>query len=141
MGMADGADDGRPVVLFDGACRLCQRFVRFAGARDPEGRVRFVPAASEEGGRILESVGQARPEGCLHSVLFIVDGEAHERSTAALRTLGRLRAPWSWLSALRIVPRGVRDRVYDFVATRRYRWFGRADDGAGDAPVCRMPEK
>jgi predicted DCC family thiol-disulfide oxidoreductase YuxK len=61
----------------------------------------------------------------IDGVFFIEDGRLWARSDAALRIARRLRAPWSLLGILRIVPRPVRDRIYDVVARNRYRWFGR----------------
>jgi predicted DCC family thiol-disulfide oxidoreductase YuxK len=63
-------------------------------------------------------------------VLVDADG-AHARSDAALRIAGGLRAPWRWLAALGAA--GVRDALYDALARRRYRWFGRRDIPAAAA--------
>lgn len=50
------------------------------------------------------------------------------RSEAALAIARRLRFPWPLLAALaRVVPRRLRDAVYDAVARRRTRWYGRLD--------------
>jgi len=57
----------------------------------------------------------------------------HVRSEAALRIAARLGAPWSWLVMLRVLPRAWRDAVYDFVAARRYRWFGTVE-------ACELPD-
>jgi predicted DCC family thiol-disulfide oxidoreductase YuxK len=62
----------------------------------------------------------------------VEDGRAYFRSDAPLHVARRLRFPWPLLFALVIVPRPLRDRVYDVIAARRYRWFGRQD-------VCMLP--
>ena len=59
-------------------------------------------------------------------------GRAYTRSTAALRIARRLRFPWPLLYAFIIVPRPLRDLIYDFIARHRYRWFGKRD-------ACMMP--
>ena len=56
--------------------------------------------------------------------LVIADGVALTKSDAGLALLGQMKPPWRWLNLLRIVPRPVRDAVYDLVARNRYRWFG-----------------
>jgi predicted DCC family thiol-disulfide oxidoreductase YuxK len=51
------------------------------------------------------------------------------RSDAFLHILRRLGGWWKILAALvSVVPRPVRDAVYDFVARVRFRIFGRRDE-------------
>ena len=99
------------VVRFDGACNLCNGTVRFIAARDPHAHFQFAPLDSPAGG----------------SLVLCDEGRTFTRSTAALRIARRLRFPWSLAYALIAVPAPIRDAFYDFVATRRYRWFGRQD--------------
>lgn len=107
------------VLLFDGDCGLCSRGVRFLYARDPRGRLLFCALQSERGRALLR--GHGLPEAALDTVVLL-DGEgAHVRSTAALRALKLLRWPWPALAAFLVVPRRLRDAVYDFVARRRHR--------------------
>jgi predicted DCC family thiol-disulfide oxidoreductase YuxK len=80
---------------------------------------------------ILRQAGvsaDARPA----TIVLIEGGRAYARSTAALRIARRLRFPWNALAAGLIVPRPIRDAVYDWVARHRYGWFGRTD-------VCELP--
>lgn len=117
-----------PVVLFDGGCNLCHGSVRFVARRDPRGRFRFAALQSEVARRLLERVGApADLPAAVDSLVLVQDGRWHVRSDAALRIAARLRAPWPLLSALRIVPRPLRDAAYAFVARRRLRWFGRRE--------------
>ena len=115
-----------PIVLFDGVCHLCEGAVRFAIARDPAARLRFAPLQSPLGRALLAQHGYD-PDAI--DALVLVDGDgAHDRSAAALRLAARLRAPWPWLARpLWLVPRRLRDVVYDRIARSRYRWFGRRD--------------
>ncbi len=108
-------------VLFDGYCNLCDGFVSFAIQRDRRGVLSFVPTQSEEGVRLLQALGQEQLQG---SVLFIENGRLWKASDAALRIFSYLDWPWSWVSWLRVVPKGLRDFVYDLVARLRYRLFG-----------------
>jgi predicted DCC family thiol-disulfide oxidoreductase YuxK len=62
----------------------------------------------------------------LDSLVLVDEGRAFVRSAAALRVAAYLRAPWSWMRGLLVVPAFVRDSVYDVVARNRYRWFGRS---------------
>jgi len=111
------------VILFDGVCNLCNGFVQFVIARDPGGRFQFGPLQSEAAQRLLASA----PPSPGDSVVLIEDGRAFTRSTAALRILRRLTFPWPFAYAAILIPRPIRDAVYDVVAGNRYRWFGRRD--------------
>jgi predicted DCC family thiol-disulfide oxidoreductase YuxK len=117
-------------ILFDGVCNLCNGFVQFVIARDPEARFRFAPLQSAAAASLLRDAGVAGP--LPDSIVLIAGGRAYFRSAAAIRILRGLRFPWPLASALVVVPRVIRDRVYDVVAAHRYRWFGRRD-------VCMIP--
>ena len=113
------------MVFFDGVCNLCNGFVQFVIRRDPTGRFTFAPlqsaaAKARLGTTVVPGVTPA-------TVLLYEDGVLYERSAAVLRIARRLRAPWPLLAALLIVPRPIRDWMYDFVARHRYRWFGERD--------------
>lgn len=115
-----------PILLFDGVCNLCAGAVRFAITRDREARLRFASLQSPEGQELLRRHGYE--PGTLETVVLIDAAGAHDRSTAALRLLRQLPAPWRWLGpTLLVLPRPLRDAVYGFVARHRYGWFGRRD--------------
>jgi predicted DCC family thiol-disulfide oxidoreductase YuxK len=118
-------------VLFDGVCNLCNVTVDFLLRRDRQGRLRFAPLQSEVGRELLRYHGL---EGVPvpDSVVLIEEGRALLRSSAVLELCRHLGWPWRWLGALRVVPRGVADRLYDWVARNRYGWFGRR-------AACRQP--
>ena len=116
-----------PVILFDGVCNLCNGFVQFVIARDPGARFRFAALQSDSARRLLDGLG-AVPD----SVVLVDGGRVYTRSAAALRIARRLPFPWSLAQALIVVPRPLRDWVYDRIARHRYRWFGRKD-------VCMIP--
>jgi len=119
-------EPAHPLVLFDGVCNLCAGVVRFVIERDREARFRFAPLQSELG-RALQREHGIDPDALATFVLIDAEGAA-TRSTAVLRILRGLGAPWRWLYPLRFVPRPLRDALYGVVARNRYRWFGRRDD-------------
>jgi predicted DCC family thiol-disulfide oxidoreductase YuxK len=113
-----------PLVLFDGVCNLCNGVVRFIIRRDPTGDFQFAPLTSAAARRALASV----PPGEIpNSVVLVDNGRIYTRSDAALRIARGLRFPWALAYTLVIVPRSLRDWVYEAIARRRYRWFGRQD--------------
>ncbi|EOS55525.1 thiol-disulfide oxidoreductase DCC family protein [Paenibacillus barengoltzii] len=111
------------VILFDGVCHLCQGAVKFIIKHDPAGRFRFASLQSQAGSRLLRAAGAH--EESLDSVVLIENGTYYIRSAAALRIARGLRSPWPLLYALIVVPKGLRDAVYRFIAKHRYRWFGK----------------
>ncbi len=118
------------VVLFDGVCNLCNGAVNFVIDRDPDGYFRFAPLQSDVGEEILADTDAA--DVSLDTIVLVEDGEAYDRSTAALRIARHLTGPWPLLYAFIVVPRPIRDAVYNWVAAHRYDWFGQRDQ-------CRMP--
>jgi len=121
-----------PLVLYDGVCGLCNRFVQFVLPRDPRGRVRFATLQGPTAAQVLLRHRLAVPEGDPESIVLVEHlGTPAERlsfrSDGALGVARWLRAPWSWLVVLRVVPRPLRDWIYERVARARYRIFGKLD--------------
>jgi predicted DCC family thiol-disulfide oxidoreductase YuxK len=120
------------VVLFDGVCNLCNGTVGFVMPRDPAGYFQFASLGSAPANRVLEA---AHAEGPLpDSVVLVEDGRLFTRSDAALRIARRLTFPWPLFWGLVIVPRVIRNAIYDFVARNRYRWFGTRESCMLPAP-------
>lgn len=114
------ADPG--IIFYDGHCGLCHAFVRFAIARDRDGRYRFAPLQGETIRRRLapERIA-ALPDAV---VLLEPDGGILVKSDAALRVLEALGGGWRAASRVaRLLPRFLRDAVYDAVAGIRHRLF------------------
>ena len=118
------------IVLFDGVCNLCNASVNFIIDRDPAGHFLFAPLQGATAPALLQKHG--RSIACLDTVLLIEGGQVFTRSSAALRILRQLNMPWPLLAVFLLVPAGIRDRVYGFIARNRYRWFGRT-------AACRVP--
>ena len=119
-----------PVVLYDGVCGLCNRSVQLILRHDRRGRFHFAALQSDAGRALLERHGL--PVDALDTVVLVEDGRAWVKSGAALRIARWMDAPWPALRVLGIVPRPVRDFLYDRVAKSRYRIFGRVD-------ACMLP--
>ena len=117
-------------ILFDGVCNLCSGFVRFVVARDPHARFRFAALSSTAAQSLLRECGVTAP--IPDTMVLVENGKVYFRSDAPLRIARGLTLPWPLASVFLVVPRFIRDTVYDFVAARRYRWFGRRQ-------VCMVP--
>jgi predicted DCC family thiol-disulfide oxidoreductase YuxK len=115
-------------LFYDGHCGLCHRAVKFVLKHDRSGRAfRFAPLQGET---FAARVPAERRAGLPDSIVVLTDdGSLLVRSAAFLHILRRLGGGWvAVASVLGVIPRGLRDFVYDLVARIRYRVFGRRDD-------------
>ena len=117
-----------PVIYFDGYCGLCNGFVDFVLARDRARSFRFAPLQGTTARARFGDPGDVDPT----TILLEEEGTVFERSTAALRIITALGGIWRLAGLLRLVPRFIRDAVYDWIARNRYGWFGKRDS-------CRLP--
>ncbi|HKJ25778.1 MAG TPA: thiol-disulfide oxidoreductase DCC family protein [Myxococcota bacterium] len=113
------------ILLFDGVCNFCNGAVRFLVPRDRAGRLRFASLQSETGAALQRRFGLDPDD--LGTVVLVEGDRCHVKSDALLRVVRHLSGAWPLFALLRIVPRPLRDWVYDRFAARRYRWFGRSD--------------
>lgn len=114
-----------PVLLFDGVCNLCNASVQWVLKHDKKAVFRFAALQSPAGQSLLRNAGLSAED---FDTVVLVDGaRVFTRSDAALEIVRRIGGLWSWLAVFRFVPRPVRDAVYDWIARRRYRWFGRTE--------------
>lgn len=123
------SDELDGLILFDGVCVFCSRWVRFVIDRDPHRRFRFAAIQSNAGRALAHryAIDQDAPQ----TNAVILDGRIWFKSDAALAVLEALPSTRG-LGVFRAVPRAVRNPVYDLVAHNRYRIFGRTD-------VCMVP--
>ena len=125
----------RPTILFDGVCNLCDGTVRFVLARDPGERFAFAPLQSAKGRELLVRVGLCVDA---RASIVLVEGErSFVKSDAVLRILAGLSGLWPVLALLRVVPRRLRDALYDWIAANRYRWFGQRAECSVPTPEQR----
>jgi predicted DCC family thiol-disulfide oxidoreductase YuxK len=113
------------IVIFDGVCRLCDRSVKFILDHEASHTLRFTPLQSPAGARLMRQFG-FDPDDAKTFVL-IADGRPYVRSDAAMRIARYLSGGWRLLGAIGLIPRPIRDGLYNVVARNRYRWFGRFD--------------
>jgi len=100
--------------------------VVFVLKRDPRARFAFAPLQSEPG-RALLARHRFVVADTPTTIVLIENGRAYERSDAAIRILRGLGGLWRLATLLLVLPRPLRDLVYDWVASRRYQWFGRRE--------------
>jgi predicted DCC family thiol-disulfide oxidoreductase YuxK len=110
------------VILYDGVCVFCSRWIRFVAARDINRRFRFTAIQSAYGTRLAQAFGIDPKDPDTNAVIH--GGVARFKSDGALTVLSNLPG-WGWAGALRMVPKPLRDAVYNLVARNRYRIFGK----------------
>ena len=123
-----------PVVLFDGVCNFCNASVNFLIRQDKRDVFRFAPLQSEYGQKLLESHQLPKQ---LDSFVLIDSGKVYKSSTAGLRLYNKLPWYWKWTQVFWIVPRFIRDGVYNFIARNRYRWFGKKESCMIPSPAVK----
>lgn len=117
--------EAKQVLFFDGECAMCNGSVKWIFARDQDDRLAFAALQGEAADEY-----RARHSDfptTLDTFVLVDDGVVYTRSTAALRVASYLGFPWNMSVVFRLVPRFLRDAVYDFVAKRRFDWFGKVE--------------
>ena len=123
-----------PVILFDGVCNFCNTWVDLLLRIDVNQRFKFAPLQSDVGKRLLTAVGKEADD--ISSVVLIIQQpdddllKCYDKSACVLKVVEEL-GPVAWVAAAtaeRLVPRGLRDSIYDTVAENRYNLMGKRDE-------------
>ena len=115
-------NDQQRIIIFDGYCNFCSRSVIFIINRDRYARFIFAASQSSEGRKLLGE--RDIKKLAAHSIILMDVGRIYEKSTAALRIVSRLGGLWPLLYGFIVIPRKLRDILYDSIAKNRYTWFG-----------------
>lgn len=124
-----------PIILFDGVCNFCNSAVNFTIKRNNKVNIRFAPLQSDVGHRLLQQYNL--PANEMESFIFIEKDRAYNRSTAALKVCRHLKGLWPLCYGFMIVPKFIRDGIYDWIARNRYKWFGIREQCMVPAPEVR----
>lgn len=111
-------------IFFDGHCALCHGMVRFVLQED-QSRQPFCFAPLQ--GNFAERTIPERTRASLPDSVAVLDNHENVlvRSAAVIYILKRLGGLWFVAAMLfRLVPRALRDRAYNLVASMRKRIFG-----------------
>lgn len=115
----------KSIILFDGICNLCNNSVQFVIKRDNKQQFLFASLQSDAAAKLLLQFYNKKIG--LQSIVLIEDNKVYDKSTAALRIARKLNPLWNILYIFIIVPKNLRDLVYDYIAKYRYKWFGKQD--------------
>ena len=113
------------IILFDGVCNLCNSAVKFVLKRDTNSVFKFASLQSDAAKRLLSDMEVSDSDS--GTIVLIDNGKFYTRSTAALRVFKHLSGLWPVMTLFMVVPRFIRDWVYNLISKYRYRWFGKRD--------------
>jgi len=128
-------DTDKPIILFDGICNFCNAIVNFIIRQDKENIFLFCTLQSASGAKLLDQYHINWRDD--DSFVVIENGEAYQKSNAALRLYNKLPWYWKWTQLFWIVPKFIRDGVYNLIAKNRYRWFGKKQECMVPTPEVR----
>lgn len=115
---------GKKIILFDGVCNLCDSLVQFVIKHDEQDQFRFVALQSELGQKILVHIGINTKN--IDTIVLYIPGKAYyTKSNAAIQIAKSLGGFFHLGTVFRILPTPLRNWVYDYVASKRYQWYGK----------------
>jgi predicted DCC family thiol-disulfide oxidoreductase YuxK len=115
-------DKSHSVILFDGYCNLCSSVVDFLQKHVRRNQYLFIPLQSEKGIELRKKYG-LHPS--IDSVILIIGEKVFIESDAVLEIARTLSYPWKILMVFGVIPRFLRNKIYRFLASVRYRLWGR----------------
>ena len=123
----------KAVILFDGVCNFCNSSINLVIRNDKKAYFQFAPLQGEIAQQLVGNRILPTPE----SVILLEDGKIYEKSTAALRIAKKLDGLWPIVYVLSIIPKLIRDPIYDLIARNRYNWFGKKESCMNPGPDIR----
>ena len=116
----------KKIILFDGVCNLCNSSVQFIIKRDKKDVFRFVALQSDLGQDILKHIGIDTKN--IDSIILYQPGIAYYyKSEAAIAISRELSGIFYLVTLLAIFPKSVANYIYDYVASNRYKWYGKRE--------------
>ena len=113
------------VIIFDGECNFCNSSVIFIINRDHKNVFKFTPLQHASAKTLLDQHGIIKVS--LDTFILIKKNECYFRSDAALEITKDLSGYWYLFRILKVIPRSIRDYLYNIIAKYRYRIFGKAE--------------
>lgn len=118
-------EEEKKIILFDGVCNLCNGAVIFTIERDKNNLFRYAALQSAPGRKLIAKHGIDTSK--TDSIILVDGDEYYIKSSAALRIARHLSGGYPLLYGFMILPKLIRNRIYDLVAHNRYKWFGRKE--------------
>ena len=116
----------KKIILFDGFCNLCDSSVQYVIKHDKKDIFRFVAIQSDLGQKILKHIG-INPIHTDSIVLYEPGISYYYKSTAALQIAKALSGVFTLAIVFTLLPTGISDTIYDYIAKNRYKWYGKKE--------------
>lgn len=120
------------LILFDGVCNFCNYWVDFIIQRDQKAFFRFVPIQSRFARNLTAELKIDASKS--DTIILLVNEKVYFKSDAVMQITKKLDGLWKLLYVFMIIPKPIRDLIYNLFAKNRYNWFGRKKS-------CRIPSK
>ncbi|AMC09955.1 hypothetical protein Lupro_01195 [Lutibacter profundi] len=114
------------IIFFDGVCNLCNSSVNFIIKHDNKEQFLFASLQSDAAKEILLQFSTKKLT--LDSIILVDNGNIYEKSSAILQISKHLNGGYKLLYCFVIVPKFIRDWVYNYIAKNRYKWFGKKEN-------------
>jgi len=121
----------RPIIFYDGVCALCNGTVKFVIRFDSKEKFSFSALDSDYASKHLKL-----PEN-IDSIVLLDKGNQFYKSDAVIRILIDIGGFGKLAYLFYMVPKPIRDFVYEFIANNRYKWFGKYDSCPVPSPEIR----
>lgn len=122
--------ENKSIIFFDGVCNLCNNSVKFIIKRDKHKRFLYASLQSDAARDILLQFKIKNSN--LDSIILLENGKFYQKSTAILKIAKQLNGLWKLNYGFLIIPKLMRDFIYDIIAKNRYKWFGKRE-------TCMLP--
>lgn len=123
MNLPPNVQKGDRVILFDGVCKLCNAWSNFIIKNDKKYLFTLCSVQSVEGQKILSHF--KLPTDYFDTMLYVEGNNCYQKSDAFFKIIKMLGLPWSLPCIFKIIPKFLRDWLYDRIALNRYAIFGK----------------
>ena len=110
------------IVYFDGVCYLCNSLVNFLIKIDTNRNLSYSPLQSEFAKRNLENTQINFSK--VDSIIVQKRDKYFIKSEAISLIIKELNWYWRILLIFNFLPISWTDKLYDYIAEKRYKWFG-----------------
>ena len=115
----------KKIILFDGVCALCNNFIVFIAKKDKKDKFRFLPLQNKN---IEQFINLNKIKIKEFDSVILIDGNNIEwKSSAAIEIMINLNKILALCKVFYIIPKIIRDIIYDWIAKNRYSIFGKVE--------------
>lgn len=121
------------VILFDGTCLLCNKAVQFVLKNDVKKHFYVAPLQAKFTQTLLSNYHDIPTD--IDSIILLTKNRSYTKSAAVLKIATNLKPIYKLANIAYLIPPFVRDRLYDYIAKNRTKWFAPIENCALIAPA------